>query len=85
MAKSWFAYTGLGSVILPENYLLSNDLPACRDGFVICAIYAEGQEMHPIDPLSENMIQYITLGLESELFQPFDPYYTKKYVYLKDI
>lgn len=83
MAKSWFAYTGLGSVILPENYLLSNDLPACRDGFVVCAIYAENIGLEFPGALSERLRRYIANGLTNGVAEPRLPLNSFKYVYMR--
>ena len=83
MSKSWFAYTGIGSVILPENYLLSNDLPACRDGFTVCAIYADNIGLEFPGILSENMRRYIANGLTYGVPEPRVPFEAFKYVYMR--
>ena len=83
MAKSWFAYQGLGSVILPENYLLTDDLPACRNGFTICAIYAENIGLEFPGALSENLRRYIANGLTNGVPEPRLPASAFKYVYLR--
>jgi hypothetical protein len=83
MPRAWFAYVGSGSVILPDNYLLSLDIPACRNGFTICAIYANfiGDEF-PVT-LSTNMRRYIANGLTNGVPEPRLPIAAKKYVYMR--
>lgn len=84
MKRSWYAFMG-GDPFDIKNYHRITVKPGYLCGPNLCAIYAKGQEVHPLEPLSRNLQQYIKEGLETELFQPFDPYYTKKYVYLKDV
>jgi hypothetical protein len=84
MKRSWYGLMG-GDPFDVNNYYRITVKPDYLCGHKVCAIYAKGQEVHPEEPLSNNIQEYIRIGLETELFQPIDPYYTKKYVYLKDI
>lgn len=83
MAKNWFAYSGIGSVILPENYLLSDDVPRCRDGFTICAIYATNVGLEFPGLLSANLRKYIANGLTNGVPEPRIPLGSFKYVYMR--
>ena len=83
MAKAWFAYTGVGSVILPESYLKSDDIPRCRYGFNICAIYADDIGLAFPGTLSGNLQRYIANGLTNGVPEPRLPINALKYVYLK--
>lgn len=83
MAKNWFAYGGIGSVILPENYLLALDIPQCRDGFTICAIYADNIGLEFPGALSENLRRYIANGLTNGVPEPRLPLAAQKYVYMR--
>ncbi|MCX2477777.1 hypothetical protein OQY15_01670 [Pedobacter sp. MC2016-15] len=84
MKRSWYAFMG-GDPFNVENYHRLTAKPGYLCGANLCAIYATGVEIHPLDPLSNNLRDYIKKGLETELLQPFDPFFTKKYVYLKDV
>ncbi|CAM4405624.1 hypothetical protein SAMN06265348_11795 [Pedobacter westerhofensis] len=84
MKRSWYAFSG-GNPLDVTNYHRITVKPGYICGHKICAIYAQGQNIHPAEPLSPNIRQYILEGLETELCQPFDPYHSKKYVYLKDV
>lgn len=83
MSKAWFAYGGVGSVILPENYLLTVDIPMCRDGFVACAIYADNIGLEFPGALSPNLRRYIANGLTNGVAEPRVPSGAKKYVYMR--
>ena len=83
MPRNWFAYSGLGSVILPDNYLLTNDLPACRDGYTVCAIYVENIGLDFPGALSENIRRYIANGLTNGVSEPRLPLGSFKYVYMR--
>jgi hypothetical protein len=83
MSKAWFAYTGIGSVILPENYLLTNDLPRCRNGFTICAIYANNIGLDFPGAFSANLRRYIANGLTNGVPEPRIPAGSAKYVYMR--
>jgi len=85
MAKAWFAYTGVGSIILPENYLKSNDLPRCRDGFNVCAIYVDDIGLEFPGVLSGNIKNYIANGLTNGVPEPRLPLEAIKYVYMKPL
>jgi hypothetical protein len=82
MTKAWFAYSG-GNLLLPDNYLLTIDLPRCRNGFILCAIYADyvGEEFPA--PLSVNIRRYIANGLTNGVPEPRVPAGSFKYVYMK--
>ena len=83
MSRSWFAYSGVGSVILPENYLLSPDIPMCREGFTICSIYVENIGLEFPGALSPNIRRYIANGLTNGVPEPRVPFEAKKYVYMR--
>jgi hypothetical protein len=83
MAKSWFAYGGTGSVILPENYLLAPDVPRCRDGYTVCAIYVENIGLDFPGSLSQNIRTYIANGLTNGVPEPRIPFASEKYVYMR--
>jgi len=83
MARAWFAYNGLGSPILPEYYLLMSDKPACRNGFVICAIYARDSAGEVPSVISTNLRRYIADGLSNGVPEPRLPRSAKKYVYMR--
>jgi len=85
MPKAWFAYVGSGSVILPDNYLLTNDAPACRDGFALCAIYVENIGVDFPAALSANIRRYIANGLTNGVAEPRLPEGAIKYVYMRPI
>lgn len=83
MARAWFAYLGTGNPILPENYILSEDIPACRNGFSICAIYANDSAGENPIVISRNMRKYIANGLTNGVAEPRIPIEAKKYVYMR--
>lgn len=83
MARDWFAYIGEGNPLLPENYIISFDTPACRSGFSICAIYAADSAGSSPSVISANMRQYIANGLTNGVPEPRLPLAAKKYVYMR--
>lgn len=83
MARAWFAFIGTGNPILPENYILSEDIPACRNGFTICAIYAADSGGETPSLISRNMRRYIANGLTNGVAEPRLPVAAKKYVYMR--
>jgi hypothetical protein len=83
--KAWFAYGGVGSVLLPENYLLSGDFPRCRYGFTICAIYADNIGLEFPGTLSTNLRRYIADGLTNGIPEPRLPLGAVKYLYMKSV
>jgi len=84
MKRSWYAFTGgSGDFTNVLNYHRISVKHACLCGDKICAIYANSNGLHPQEPLSKNMIQYINKALSTELIQPETPFDAKKYVYLK--
>jgi len=84
MARAWYASDGRGSVILVDNYILTNDKPACRTGFVVCSIYAAFTgEVFP-SSLSRNIRNYIASGLTNGVPEPRLPLAAKKYVYMRN-
>jgi len=83
MAKSWFAYTGRGAVVLPESYLLNTDVPFCTTGFSLCAIYAENIGVEFPGAISPNLRRYIADGLTNGVPEPRLPLGSRKYVYMK--
>ena len=85
MAKAWFAYSGIGSVILNENFIKSPDMPRCREGFNLCAIYVEDIGLEFPGTLSPNIRRYIANGLTNGVPEPRIPLDSFKYVYMKSL
>jgi hypothetical protein len=82
MARSWYAYNGIGDPLLPASYNLTLGKPFCINGINVCVIYAPGG-FSP-SPLSFNMKNYISNGQLQLLPQPSFPAGVKKYVYMKN-
>ena len=83
MERAWYAFMG-DDPFNVLNYRRITVTPYYICGNKICAIKAADNGTHPAEPLSKNMQQYIKDALATGLLQPFDPYYVKKYVYLRD-
>lgn len=83
MAKSWYVFMGSGDPTLSSNYRKLTIKHSCLCGNQICAIYAEGAEVHPEAPLSLNIQKYIHKAMVTGELQPEFPIGTKKYVYLR--
>lgn len=84
MAKSWYAFIRGEDPTDVQNYFRITIKHSCLCGTKICAIYAADNGLHPREPLSKNIQQYISDALITTQLQPEFPYNTKKYVYLKD-
>lgn len=82
MARSWYAYNGIGDVNIPSSYLYSPSVPTCRSGFALCSIYAVYAGAHPFE-ISQNLQNYIASGLQNGVPEPAIPAGAKKYVYMK--
>jgi len=85
MAKAWYAFMGNGDPLDSSNYIRISVKPDCFCGNDICAIYADDRGFQPEGFWSTNLIKYINDGLATGDMQPAEPYYVKKYVYLKSI
>jgi hypothetical protein len=85
MARSWYAYNGVGDATLAQNYSIAATTPGCISGSTICAIYAPADGPTPTAPLSANMRRYIASGLTTGISQPQLPGTPKPFVYLKTI
>lgn len=82
MAKAWYLYNG-GPVNLSSSYTLYdlNAIPPCPDGCVLCAIKSTtGVGPRPINPLSNNVLAYLTNFQIAQRVQPLpnDPYVVGK-------
>lgn len=82
MARSWYAYNGVGDPLLPASYNIAYIKPNCVNGGGICAIYANGVGLNPIS-LSTNMRNYIAQVQLSLVARPDFSTGVKKYVYGK--
>ena len=93
MARAWYIFNSN----LNDNgqYAISNyriighgTKPACVNGLQICAIYVSfpGTEKpsYPL-ALSNNITQYITDAIATQVAQPQIPTDAKRYVYLKNV
>jgi len=83
MARSWYAYIGVGDPTLASSYSLAAGVPGCFNGCTICAIYSPAGGTTPTGPLSPNMRRYIAAALITCLSQPQDSGRFKLYVYVK--
>lgn len=83
MAKSWYVYMGSGDPYLSSSYLGITVQHSCLCGNQICAIYSEGDEDHPEDPISPELQEHIKKALATGQLQPEYPIDAKKYVYLR--
>lgn len=84
MARAWYILLGGDDPYSLSRYIKTNTKPNCRCGTTICAIYAVYGGLHPLSPLSENMLMYIKNAVTTGMVQPKLPYGSKKYVYLRD-
>ncbi|KIO76834.1 hypothetical protein TH53_12565 [Pedobacter lusitanus] len=82
MARAWYAYDGVSSVILPSSYLYTPIKPACRNGSELCAIYAVYGGAFPVN-ISANIRKYIAAGITNGVPQPQIPVGAVTYVYLR--
>ena len=86
MARSWYAYIGVGDPTLASSYSFAAGVaPGCLNGSTICAIYAPAGGVTPTGPLSSNLRKYISAGLITNISQPQDSGRFKQYVYLKTL
>lgn len=83
MARSWYAYDGMGSPFLSSSYNLTFIKPACLNGCKVCAIYATGTGPSPTT-LSTNIRAYIINMMTSTVAQPTNPSGVKIYLYAKN-
>lgn len=84
MAKSWYAYMGIGDPTLFSNYSRITVQHTCLCGNQICAIYSEeGDNNYPQAPLSPQLLEYIKKAMVTGQLQPEYPIDAKKYVYLR--
>lgn len=82
MSRSWYVFIG-SDPTETNNYHKISAKHNCLCGEEICVIYASGRDVHPVHPLSPNILMYIQNALATGKLQPSEPYDTKKYVYLK--
>ncbi|WP_348620629.1 hypothetical protein [Pedobacter lusitanus] len=82
MARAWYSYDGVGSVIAPGSYLYTPIKPACRNGFDLCAIYAVYGGQFPT-VVSANLRKYIAQGLTNGVPEPQISVDAVTYVYMK--
>ncbi|RAJ35447.1 hypothetical protein LY11_00690 [Pedobacter cryoconitis] len=84
MARSWYAYNGIGDPIVSASYNLMLDKPNanCVNGCAICAIFATGTGITPT-VLSNNIRTYINNLLANQVSQPNGVITIKRYVYGK--
>ncbi|KIO76836.1 hypothetical protein TH53_12575 [Pedobacter lusitanus] len=82
MARAWYAYDGVGSVVVPGSYLYSPTKPICRNGFDLCAIYAVYGGQFPT-VVSANIRRYIANGLVNGIPEPQIPVGVVTFVYMK--
>lgn len=83
MAKSWYAFMGSGDPTLFSNYMKITVKHSCLCGNHICAIYSEGDDKQPENPLSPQLKEYIKKAMITGQLQPDYPLGAKKYVYLR--
>jgi len=81
MARTWYAYNGVGDPLLISSYNLASVKPACINGSRICAIYAYNGGVSP-SVLSTNLRLYIANIQVATVAQP-DSSLTRKFVYGK--
>ena len=81
MARCWYSYNGFGDPLLCSSYNRSFFIPGCRNGPVVCAIYAPGCGPDPTCPLSRNIRIYIANLQLTWQPEPSYPIGAKKYVY----
>ncbi|MBB5621561.1 hypothetical protein HDE69_002622 [Pedobacter cryoconitis] len=82
MARCWYAYNGVGDIIVLASYNLAVVKPSCINGPRICAIYAPNCGPVP-SILSTNMRNYIANAEILLVSQPDSTPGIKKYVYCK--
>ena len=82
MARSWYAYDGVGNKFALSSYSLATDQPACPGGFNLCAIYAPSGGTNP-QFISNNIRNYINNGLVKGTNQPSLPVGSRIYVVLR--
>ena len=84
MARSWYAYNGIGDPIVPASYNLMLDKPTfkCIDGCTLCAIYATGTGVNPT-LISNNLRLYIGSVIANSVSQPSGNFAVKRYAYGK--
>lgn len=83
MARAWYVFIGGDDPMSASRYIKVQSKPKCLCGNIICSIYAIDNGLHPQDPLSENLRNYIKRALATEMLQPEYPFDSKKYVYLR--
>lgn len=86
MARSWYGFIGgkdSDAFDVLNYFRLTAGKHVCLCGNTICAIYAADHGIHPEEPLSTNMQQYIKNALVTGQLQPEIPFDAKKYVYLR--
>jgi len=83
MSKSWYFCMGED-----PNNVNSYERITVQHNFLcgekISVILADGEQLHPNAPFSENMLLYINNAIKTGQIQPEHPILSKKYVYLKD-
>lgn len=82
MSKSWYAFIH-GDPFNTLSYTKLTIKHNCLCGTIICSIYTMDNGLHPHEPLSANIQQYIKNALATRQLQPETPFDSKKYVYLK--
>lgn len=83
MARSWYAYDGMGNPFLTSSYNFTFIKPVCLHGCKICAIYATGTGVAP-SLISGNLRSYIINMMVFPIAQPTDTAGTKIYLYGKN-
>ncbi|PWG80194.1 hypothetical protein DDR33_13455 [Pararcticibacter amylolyticus] len=82
MARTWYAYNGIGLARDSGSYIYSPVPPLCTAGWDLCAVYAEYSGSLPAS-ISNNLRLYIAAGRVTGLPQPQTPPGSKKFVYMK--
>jgi hypothetical protein len=83
MERAWYVFID-GDPFNCKNYrrlIVKPTVFFCGDR--ISAINAPNNGDYPA-PFSSNLVKYIKEGLETQLFQPQKPLYTRPYLYLRD-
>ena len=83
MARSWYAYNGVGDPLQIASYILTTVRPTCLNGSRICAIYTPAGGPTP-SILSTNIRNYIANVFGILIAQPDANPGIKKYAYGKN-
>ncbi|RAJ35445.1 hypothetical protein [Pedobacter cryoconitis] len=82
MARSWYAYNGVGDPVTLSSYNFAFSKPACISGGRLCAIYATGTGVNP-SVISANLRGYIADVQLTLVARPDGSAAIKKYAYGK--